>query len=212
MHRPPMRDYLQGLRASGGLREPGLVSTAVLALTAIAFFRVTLLPDFGRELAMSTFQLGMVTTTFAIGRLVADLPGGHFADRIRARTLLALSAGGVALGSVILGLSSVMLGAYVAAFILGLSSATTNATGMTFFSSVGGGSRRGTSMAIFSAALLGGQAVGPAVAGLISSLGGWRLTMLIATAAASTTAILLLLAPWNGPAVRVESPGQQPPL
>jgi MFS family permease len=205
-----MRDYLQGLRASGGLREPGLVSTAVLALTAIAFFRVALLPEFGRELSMSTFQLGMVTTTFAIGRLVADLPGGHFADRVRARTLMALSAGGVAFGSVILGLSSVVLGVYVGAFVLGISSATTNATGMTFFSNVGGASHRGTSMAVFSAALLGGQAVGPAVAGLLSSAGGWRFPMFVATAAASTTAIVLLVARSNQPSAPPASPARQP--
>lgn len=207
----PMRDYLQGLRASGGLREPGLVSTAVLALTAIAFFRVALLPEFGRELSMSTFQLGMVTTTFAAGRLVADLPGGHFADRIRARSLMALSAGGVAFGSLILGLSSVVLGVYVAAFVLGISSATTNATGMTFFSNVGGASHRGTSMALFSAALLGGQAVGPAVAGLLASAGGWRFTMFVATAAASTTAIVLLVARSNRPSAPPPSPVRQPP-
>jgi MFS family permease len=207
-----MRDYLQGLRSSGGLKEPGLVSTAVLALTAIAFFRVALLPEFGRELSMSTFQLGMVTTTFATGRLVADLPGGHFADRIRARTLMALSAGGVAVGSLTLGLSSVVVGAYVAAFVLGVSSATTNATGMTFFSNVGGASHRGTSMAVFSAALLGGQALGPAVAGLISSAGGWRFTMFVATAAASTTAIVLLLARSNPPSASSAPAARRPPL
>lgn len=206
-----MRDYLQRLRATGGLREPGLVSTAVLGLTAIAFFRVALLPEFGRDLSMSTFELGMVTTTFASGRLVADLPGGHLADRIRARTLMALSAGGVAVGSLILGLSGVVLGVYVAAFVLGISSATTNATGMTFFSNVGGASHRGTSMAVFSAALLGGQAVGPAVAGLVSSAGGWRFTMFIATAAALTTAIVLLVARSKETSPTAASPTRRTP-
>ena len=187
-----MRDYFHLLRASGGLRESGLVSTAVLTLTAIAFFRIALLPEFGRELSMSTFQLAMSTTAFGIGRLMADLPGGHLADRIRARRLMAASAAGVALGSLILGLSFVALGVYVAAFVLGISSATTNATGMTFFSNVGGAGHRGTSMAVFSAALLGGQAVGPAVAGLLSSAGGWRLTMFVATGAAVAVTVLLL--------------------
>jgi MFS family permease len=189
-----MRDYLHVLRASAGLREPGLVSTAVLALTGVAFFRVALLPEFGRDLSMSTFQLGVVTTVFAAGRLAADLPGGHFADRVRARYLMALSAGGVALGSVILGLTPVALPVYVASFLLGMASATTNATGMTFFSNVTDASHRGTSMAIFSAALLGGQAVGPAAAGLISSLGGWRVAMFVGSGAAGVTALVLMTA------------------
>jgi MFS family permease len=202
-----MRDYLQLLRTTGGLRESGLVSTAVLALTAIAFFRTALLPAFGRDLSMSTFQLGLLTTAFGIGRLAADLPGGHLADRIRARRLMAVSAGGVALGSLILGLSVVPLGAYVAAFVLGISSATTNATGMTFFSNVGGDGHRGTSMAVFSAALLGGQAVGPAVGGLLSSASGWRPTMFVATAAALAVATVLLVTQSNQPSQSAASPG-----
>ena len=187
------------------------MSTAVLALTAIAFFRIALLPEFGRDLSMSTFQLGMLTTTFGIGRLAADLPGGHLADRIRARRLMAVSAGGVALGSLILGLSVVPLGAYVAAFVLGISSATTNATGMTFFSNVGGDGHRGTSMAVFSAALLGGQAVGPAVGGLLSSASGWRLTMFVATAAALAVAAVLLVTQSNQPSPSAASPGHLSP-
>lgn len=189
-----MRDYLLRLRATTGLREPGLVSTAVLTLTAVAFFRVALLPEFGSELSMSTFQLGVVTTVFALGRLVADLPGGHFADKVRAVNLMALSAGGVALGSLLLGISGVALAVYVASFLLGTCSATTNATGMTFFSNVTGASHRGTSMAIFSAALLGGQAIGPAAAGLIASVGGWRFAMFVGTVAAGIVVLVLLTA------------------
>ena len=195
-----MREYVHLLRGSGGLREPGLVSTAVLTLTAIAFFRVALLPEFGRDLSMSTFQLGAVTTVFAVGRLIADLPGGHFADRLRASSLIALSATGVALGSLVLGLSVGALTVYAAAFVLGISSSTTNATGMTFFSNVAGASHRGTSMAVFSAALLGGQAVGPAVAGLISAAGGWRLAMLVGAVAAAAMALILLMARTRQPA------------
>lgn len=186
--------YLHHLRVGGGLREPGLVSGAVLTLTALAFFRVALLPEFGEELAMTTFQLGLVTTIFAIGRLVADLPGGHFADRIRAPNLIAVSAAGVAAGSLILGVSVVALTIYLGSFMLGVSSATTNATGMTFFSRVAGPGHRGTSMAVFSAALLGGQALGPAVAGLLASAAGWRLAMLAASAAAAVIAVVLLVA------------------
>ena len=157
---------------------------------------------------MSTFQLGLVTTVFALGRLVADLPGGHFADRVRAINLMALSAGGVALGSLLLGLSWVALVVYVASFLLGICSATTNATGMTFFSTVSGASHRGTSMAIFSAALLGGQAIGPATAGLIASIGGWRVAMFVGAAAAGIVVLVLLMARSNRPPPRDGRPGR----
>lgn len=175
---------------------------AVLTLTGVAFFRSALLPEFGDELSMSTFQLGLVTTAFAVGRLVADLPGGHFADRIPARTLMALSAVGVAAGSLVIGLSVVSLTVYLASFVLGVCSSTTNATGMTFFSNVGGASHRGTSMALFSAALLGGQAVGPAAAGLLSSATDWRVAMVVGAVTAGILALVLLT-------LRRETPSEQ---
>jgi MFS family permease len=188
-----MRDFLHRLQSSGGLKEPGLVTTAVLTLTAVAFFRVALLPEFGAELAMSTFQLGLVTTTFAAGRLLADLPGGHFADRARARSLMALAAVGVAVGSLVLGLATVVMTVYLASFLLGVSSSTTNATGMTFFSNVAGASHRGTAMAVFSAALLGGQALGPALGGLLSSVTGWRIAMFLGAALAAVLVLVLVM-------------------
>ncbi len=67
-------------------------------------------------------------------------------------------------------------------------------------------------MAVFSAALLGGQAVGPAVAGLLSSAGGWRLTMFVATGAASATAIVLLMTQSRQPSPTAASPGRVSPL
>lgn len=186
-----MRDYVRRLRDTQGLFVPGMVSTAVLVLTALAFFRVALLPEFGRELSMSTFQLGAVTTVFAAGRLVADLPGGYLADRFPATRLIALSAVGVASGSALLAASSVLLPLYLATFLLGLCSATTNATGMTYFTTVAGASHRGTSMSIFSAALLGGQALGPAVAGLLAAWIDWRFAMYLAAVVAAILAALL---------------------
>lgn len=187
-----MRDYLRRLRAQQGWLEPTLVSTAVLALTSLAFFRVALLPEFGRELSMSTFELGIVTTVFAAGRLLADLPGGALADRVSAGRLIAVAAAGVALGSALLAMSTVTLPLYLASLLLGVCSSTTNATGMTYFSTVGGIRDRGTSMALYSAALLGGQALGPAVAGLIASLAGWRAAMFTAAGIAGVVSIVLL--------------------
>ena len=200
-----MRDFLERLRAAGGLREPGLVSFAVLTLTAVAFFRVALLPEFGAELGMSTFQLGLVTTIFAVGRLVADLPGGLFADRFRARPLIAIAALGVATGSLLIGASTVSMTIYIGSFLLGVSSSTTNATGMTFFSNVVGSSHRGTSMAVFSAALLGGQALGPAAAGLLSSATDWRIAMTTGAVVAGALMVTLLGVPSN------TAPNEEPP-
>lgn len=207
----PMREFLRGLRARGGLREPGLVTTAILVITSIVFFRVALLPEMGRDLSMSTFALGLVTTIFAVGRLIADLPGGHFADRVRAPRLMAIAAGGTAVGSLLLGVSLEVITIYVGALVLGVSSATSNATGMTFFSNIATTGRRGTSMAVFSAALLGGQALGPALGGLLSSVGGWRFAMVTGAIAAAAVATILLVDRSSRVASTKPDPVAQPP-
>jgi MFS family permease len=192
---PPtiMRDYLERLRATGGLLEPGVLGMAVLVITSLGFFRVALLPEFGRELSMSTFQLGAVTTVFAVGRLVADLPGGHLADRFPARGIMAATAATVAVSSLVFGLSVALVTLYTAALLGGLASATTNATGMTYFSNIGGAASRGTSMAVFSAALLGGQALGPAVAGVLASAWDWRVAMFTAAVVAGLLSVWLAM-------------------
>lgn len=206
---PSMRDYVARLRVRGGLRDPALVAFAVLALTSFAFFRVALLPEFGAELGMSTFQLGAVTTIFAAGRLAADLPGGHLADRFRASSILTASALAVAAGSLLLGISTGLLLLYAASLMLGIASSTTNATGMTYFSNAAGPEFRGTSMAIFSASLLGGQALGPAAAGLVAAVTGWRVALMIAAAGAALLALTLFAFGSRGRAAESQPSGNE---
>ncbi|MGH8871377.1 MAG: MFS transporter [Acidimicrobiia bacterium] len=186
-----MRDYLERLRATVGLVEPGMLAVAILLLTSLVFFRVALLPEFGRDLSMTTLQLGAVTTVFALGRLLADLPGGHLADRYPARGLLSVSAAGLGVASLVMGLSQSTLPLYAAAMLLGVASSTNNATGMTYFSNVGGTALRGTSMAVFSAGLLGGQALGPAAAGLIATAADWRFAMFVAASVGALVSVTL---------------------
>ena len=116
------------------------------------------------------------------------------------------------MGSLLLGLSWVALVVYIASFLLGICSATTNATGMTFFSTVSGAGHRGTSMAVFSAALLGGQAIGPAAAGLIASVGGWRVAMFVGSAAAGIVVLVLLTARSARPSLPAAVPAGDPGL
>lgn len=155
-------------------REMALVGGVVLTISIGAFFRVPLLPSIGGELSMSAGQLGLITTVFALGRLVTDIPAGRLADRVQPLRSLGVAGGILAAGSV--GVASATTGTWVitAAFALGIASALANTTGMTYFSTAAPAARRGSSMAVFSAALLGGQALGPTVGGLIGDAAGWR--------------------------------------
>ncbi|MPZ73897.1 MAG: MFS transporter [Nitriliruptorales bacterium] len=157
------------------------LAASVLLVSMVAHFRVPLLADIGRELAMSASSLGLVATVFAIGRLALDLPVGRLADRIDPLKLLAFAAAAMGVSS--LGLAFAPSAAWVlwSSLLLGMASATGNTTGMTALSGSAPPARRGSAMALYSGALLGGQALGPAVSGAVASLGTWRTAAFVAT-------------------------------
>lgn len=187
-----------------GLRGPGaLVAAYVLALSTIAFFRVALLPAIGSDLVLRPGLVSLVTVVFGIGRLIADLPAGDVADRVSPLRALAASAFGLAVGSLLLAGAHSLAPLLAASAVLGMASSTTNTTGMAYFSR-GRTEHRGRRLAVFSAALLGGQALGPGISGVLSGATGWR----TAEAAAAGAAVLVALASVVTPSARPTPPPQ----
>lgn len=161
------------------------MGAGLFAITAIAFLRPPLLPDIGRDLGLSALGLGGLGSVFALGRLTADFPAGRFTDRSRPGTMMAIAAAMVAGGSLAFGLSPVAIVAFVAAFGLGIGSTWTLTGSMAFFARAPRAGR-GMSMSFFAAALLVGQAVGPALGGLMGSLWDWRVAMVVGAVAAAS--------------------------
>ena len=175
------------------------VGVAVLLLSTTAFFRVPLLPEIGRDLSMSATQLGIITSVFAAGRLLTDLPAGRLLERMHPAALLSASAALMVVGSLALAVAGLPVTAYAAAFTLGISSAVTNATGMHAFSVAVPARRRGTALAVFSTALLGGQALGPLAAGGIAGVSSWRVAEGVAGGACAVLVLALLVLWRRGP-------------
>jgi MFS family permease len=146
----------------------------VLVLSTTAFFRGPLLPEIGAEPSMSAGQLGVITSMFAVGRLLTDLPAGRLLDRMAPTALRSGSAGLMFVGSLALAAAPLPGAVYAAAFTLGISSAVTNATGMHAFSVGVPARRRGTALAVYTTALLGGQSLGPLIGGGIAAVSTWR--------------------------------------
>ena len=180
-------------------RAVAVVGAAMLAISAIAFFRVPLLPAIGRDLVLRPGVLSLVTVVFGIGRLLADLPAGRIAERYPAMHALAGAAVLLGAGSALLAEAQSLRPLLAAAAVLGVGSAFANTTGMTFFSRAPA-ARRGTSMAVFSAALLGGQSLGPAVSGPLMAVAGWRGAELLAAAVGGTIAIVCIAVARSEPA------------
>lgn len=166
-----------------------VVGGLVLAISIAAFFRVPLLPSVGAELQMTAGQLGLLTAVFGAGRLATDLPAGRLSDRYSPVAMLGFSGVALAVGSIVFGLAPSAAIVISSSFVLGIASATANTSGMTYFSTAAPRHQRGMAMAGFSAALLGGQAIGPALGGALGDGIGWRATMVVAGVAGAAVAL-----------------------
>lgn len=187
-------------------RRPSVwTAAAVFLISTATFVRVPLLPEMGEALAMDASLLGVFTALFAVGRLLVDLPAGALLDRVGPRPMFMLSGILLLAGSAVIGLAWTPAVVLAGGVLLGIASAGGNTTGQTFFARNVAGERRGRSMASFSAALLGGQTVGPALAGVVAGVGGWRVAML-------GGAVLGLVVTAGGWVTgrRAASPGQRP--
>ena len=176
----------------------------VLAVGIASFMRAPLLPEIGRDLQLGAADLALLTTAFAVGRLVMDLPAGRLADGRPPARVLAGTGLGVAISAALLGRADTFTVALAGMFCLGLASSLTNTTGMTLFATGVPAERRGASMAAFSMALMTGQTLGPAVGGIVAGLASWRAAQGVAVAIGLGVLVVCLLVP-AGTATRREA-------
>jgi MFS family permease len=174
------------------------MGSGLFVITSIAFLRVPLLPDIGRDLGLSALGLGGLASAFALGRLTADFPAGTLTDRSRPGAMMAGASAIVAAGSLAFGLSPGPVIAYVAAFALGIGSTWTLTTSMAFFARAPR-VRRGTSMSYFAGALLVGQAVGPTIGGVLGALWDWRVALVVGAVIATGIIPFYLRRPGQAP-------------
>jgi MFS family permease len=166
-----------------------LVGAVIFAVAVAAFSRIPLLPDIGRDLSLTTGEIGLLTTAFGLGRLLTDLPAGRLSAAVAPNAALAGAGVGLAVSCALLAISGSMVQAMVASALIGCASALTNTTGMYAFATATGAERRGASMALYTGALMSGQMVGPALGGAIGSLTGWRSAMWVAAAIGVVVAV-----------------------
>lgn len=174
------------------------MGAGLFVITSVAFLRAPLLPDIGRDLGLTALGLGAIGSAFALGRLAADFPAGHITDRTRPGIMMATAASIVAAGSLVFGLAPRAMVVFGAAFALGIGSTWTLTGSMAFFARAPRVSR-GMSMSFFAAALLVGQAVGPAVGGLLGAFWDWRVAMVAGAVVVAAVAPFFLRNPGTAP-------------
>ena len=164
------------------------MGAGVFFLTVAIFLRTPLVVEMADEFRLSAFAVGALSSAFALGRLLTDLPAGRAADRVPLGLMMAVASAVVAIGSALIAVSPVLAILYAGVFVLGIGSASILTASFAFFATAPR-ARRGRYLSAFAAAMLVGQAMGPAAGGLLSIAMGWRLAMLAAVALAALIAL-----------------------
>ena len=172
------------------LRLPADVLAVLAVATAASFGNGAIAPLLGElreDFGVSFTALGLLTSGFAIARIVVDLPGGALVDRARPRPLLYAAAGlagaGVLLSAMAPNFALLMAGRIVN----GLGASLGGIAATAYVSRAAAAADRGKALGGVSAATQTGGFLSPGVVGLAAALADWRLGMAI-------TAIPIVLA------------------
>lgn len=176
------------LRARAGAIDPALGLLAFIGFIAQVGIAVMLplLPLFATELGASPFELGLLTSAFAVTNGIGQLGAGYMTDRYGARRLL---SGGLALYSA---MNALVATAATAAWLLtwrslsGFGGGALIVSERVYIVEVTRPERRAFANGIVSAAASAGAVTGPAFGGLIAAIGGLRAPFVVV---ATTSAI-----------------------
>ena len=168
------------MRWPNALRLPVDV-LAVLSVTIAGSFGngavAPLLGDIRESFGVSFAAMGLLTSGFAMARILVDLPGGSLADRVQPRTLFytgtVIAMAGVALTA----MAPVFAVLLVGRILNGLGASLGSIAAMAYVSRATRPAERGKALGAASAATQTGGSLSPAVVGLAASIADWRVGM-----------------------------------
>lgn len=165
---------------------------------------------YAQSYAVPDWQIGLMITVFAAGRLAADLPAGHFATRLGTRPLLGVGLLLCSAGAV-LGAIAPSYGALLAGRIMqGIGSGLFMTAAMIYLAQQSDRRTRGKVMSMFQGATLVGGAFGPSIGGLAAGLFGLSGPFYVAAVIGLVSGLLPLVLFKEAPALADEPAHQAP--
>lgn len=151
------------------------------------------LPDVQKDFDVSYSAISWAISSFAIARLLTNLPVGHASGRYSRNHLLLVGSACVGAGSLVAALSPNFALFLAARAATGVGSSICTTVGLTLVLDAAPPGGRGRASGIYHSALTGGAFIGPGVGGLIASFAGWRGALMGAAIAAMLSFALLAL-------------------
>jgi MFS transporter, DHA1 family, multidrug resistance protein len=148
-------------------QAPGL--TAVAFTVALGYgIAAPAIPEFARQLGVSTAAAASVISAFALVRVAGALPAGRLVNRLGERAVMVTGIAVVAASSVLAGFSGSFAQLIVLRGAGGLGSAMYTVGAQTMLLATVPAGQRGRATGLFSGGFLVGAIAGPAVGGLVA--------------------------------------------
>lgn len=179
--------------ASRRAQHPGRVLFALCTIVPVLMLGQGLLspvlPAYCQSFGVGAATVGLLVTSFGVGRLLADVPAGYWAQRIGRRPLLVAGPAIVFAGSMLCYAVRSFAPLVVFRFVMGAGSAIYTTAAMTVLVDLTEPVQRGRVMSIYQSTFLLGSGIGPTVGGLVSSRFGYRAPFLLCALFAAAAAV-----------------------
>jgi len=133
-----------------------------------------ILPSYAESFHVSYTLVGFVISSFAVTRMVLDIPAGLLSRRHDKKNIMILGLVLLYFSSIMAGLSPDYIALVIARMIEGAGSACYVTAATVFLAQISGKEKRGQWMSLYSGMLLLGSIFGPTFGGLIASASGIR--------------------------------------
>lgn len=154
------------------------VGVVVFVDTMLYAVLTPLLPELSHQLQLSKLSAGLLTANYAIGMLVASIPGGVLAVRFGARATVCTGLGLLMCATVAFGLLHDLVALDVARFVEGVGGACSWAGGLAWLVDASRPEQRGARIGQAIGAAIGGALLGPVI-GTIATAAGRGVTFVV---------------------------------
>ncbi|PNX52896.1 MAG: hypothetical protein BV458_07260 [Thermoplasmata archaeon M9B2D] len=159
---------------SGSLKHSQLIT--VLNLAAVTFLVLLglsmvspILPGYAESFQVSYTLVGFVISSFALTRVVLDIPAGLLSRKYDKKMIMILGLTLIVVSSIMAGLAPTYIVLVIARMIEGAGSALYVTSATVFLAQISGKEKRGQWMSLYSGMLLLGSIFGPTFGGVIAS-------------------------------------------
>ncbi|MDF2444453.1 MAG: hypothetical protein JWR01_2656, partial [Subtercola sp.] len=140
-----------------------LVGTSQMTWGAL----VPALPQYAQQFGASAVILGLIVSSFGLGRLLVNVPAGLLLKRVPARALLLSATGALAALTLVTGLIDNVVLLVAARFLAGILGGSAVTVGLAVLTQRTTPANRGSILSTVQAVQLAGAAVGPVLGGVV---------------------------------------------